>query len=157
MENSKKPTCACSTAKKKETTPKKNGKKMSALNIASGVLLFLFPKCPMCWAAYATFFSFLGIDTVTYNSNWNYILLAIFLMGSFLLLRKHYLNNSWLSMSLYSLGMFVLLTTYFLNFTETFWLYIVLGLIVLSNFSVRNHQKFLEDLKSFLQRKQWCK
>lgn len=144
MENSKKTTCGCSSPKMINKTPKKNGKKMSALNIVSGVLLFLFPKCPMCWAAYATFFSFLGIDTITYNSNWNYILLAVFLIGSFLLLRKHYLNNSWFSMGLYSLGMFLLLTTYFLNFTETFWLYIVLGLIILSNFSIRNHQKFLE-------------
>lgn len=140
MKNLKNTSCSCNKHHplKKEST--KGGKKMSILNILSGVLLFLFPKCPICWAAYASIFSFVGLETISYNSNWKYIILGIFLIGSFLLLRKHYLNKSWFSILFYGLGMLLLLMTYYLNFNQTWWLYVILFLIVLSYFSKRNHK-----------------
>lgn len=141
MENSNKTSCNCSKHNTLKKPSVKGGKKMSALNIVTAVLLFLFPKCPMCWAAYAWIFSYLGLEKTNYNSNWGFIILGVFLIGSFILLRKHYINKSWFSFTLYSMGMFLLLTTYYLNLNQTWWLYIVLGLILLSNLSIRYSYK----------------
>ncbi|WP_044397841.1 hypothetical protein [Lacinutrix sp. Hel_I_90] len=147
MENSKKTSCSCSTQNPLKKSATKGGGKMSVLNMLSGVLLFLFPKCPLCWAAYASLFSFLGVEHMRYNSDWSYVILGIFALGSFFLLRKHYLNKSWLSIVLYGLGMSLLLLTYCLNMDETWWLYLVLFLIVLSNFSMRHNYKRIKLFK----------
>jgi hypothetical protein len=143
MENPKNISCSCSKHNTIIKQPAKDEKKMSILNILSAVLLFLFPKCPLCWAAYATVFSFVGLENISYNSNWKYVMLSIFLMGSFFLLRKHYLKKSWISIMLYGLGTSLLLITFYLNLNETWWLYIVLILIVLSNFSIRNSHQLM--------------
>ena len=143
MENSKKASCSCSNHHPIKKQYTKDGKKMSVLNIASGVLLFIFPKCPLCWATYASIFSFVGLEQISYNSNWKYIILSLFLIGSFLLIRKHYINKSWFSIILYGLGMSLLLTTYYFNYSESWLLYLVLLLILLSNFSKRNSYKLI--------------
>jgi mercuric ion transport protein len=135
MENLKKTSCACSSNNSLKKTPTKGSKKMSFLNSLSVVLLFLFPKCSLCWAAYASLFSFIGLKSVNYNSNWSYVILGLLFIGSFLLLRKHYLNKAWFSIIFYGLGISILLLTYYANLSETYWLYIILSLIVLSNFS----------------------
>ena len=147
MENSKKASCACSAQNPLKKPYLKDGKKMSVLNILSGVLLFLFPKCPLCWAAYASIFSFVGLEQVGFNSNWRYMILGIFLIGSFLLLRKHYINKSWFSIVLYGLGMSLLLTTYYFNYTESWLLYLVLSLIFLSNLSKHTIHKLINFFK----------
>lgn len=143
MENSKKTSCACSSSNSLKKAPRKGGKKMSVLNGLSVVLLFLFPKCPICWAAYASLFSFVGLESVSYNSNWSYVILGLLLIGSFLLLRKHYLNKAWLSIIFYGLGISILLTTYYFNYSESWLLYLILLLILLSNLSKRNSHKLI--------------
>ncbi len=147
MENYKKTSCACSTPNSLKKAPKKGAKKMSVLNSLSVVLLFFFPKCPLCWGAYASLFSFIGFGTISYNSNWSYVILGLLLIGSLLLLRKHYLNKAWLSIIFYVLGMSILLTTYYLNYSESWLLYLVLLLILLSNFSKRNSHKLISFFK----------
>ncbi|SDS34441.1 hypothetical protein SAMN04515667_1964 [Formosa sp. Hel1_31_208] len=142
MENKTQTSCCCS-APPKAVPSKKGNKKMSALNICTGVLFFLFPKCPVCWAAYASLLSFFGLEQVGYSSSWKYIILAVFLLGSFFLLRKHYLNKSWPNMILYAAGMLLLLTSYSLNLDQTWWLYVVALMIVLSNFSLGKAQKLI--------------
>ena len=146
MENSKNSSCNCSKHHPLRSS-EKNGKKMSVLNMLSGVLLFLFPKCPLCWAAYASIFSFLGVEQVSINTDWRFLFLGIFLIGSFFLLRKHYLNKSWFSIIFYGLGMSLLLITYSLNFSESWIMYLVLFLIVLSNFSMRHDHKLIQLFK----------
>jgi len=141
MENSKKGLCSCSKHHPLKKSLVKSGKKASFINVMSGVLLFIFPKCPLCWAAYGSIFSFIGVEQMSYNANWRYIILVAFLIGSFLLIRKHYINKSWFSILLYGLGMLLLLTTDYLNFNETWLLLPVLFLIILSNFSITNHYK----------------
>nr|WP_321248031.1 hypothetical protein [uncultured Psychroserpens sp.] len=147
MEKSKKTSCACSNRNSLKKAPTKGGKKMSVLNSLSVVLLFLFPKCPMCWAAYASLFSFIGLESISYNSNWSYVILGLLGIGSFLLLRKHYLNKAWLSIIFYGLGVSILLLTYYINLSETFWLYIILSLIALSNFSKQTSDKIIKLFK----------
>ncbi len=147
MENTKKTACSCSKHHPPKRLLNKSGKKTSILNVVTAVVLFLFPKCPICWAAYASLFSFLGLEQISFNSNWSYIVLGIFLVGSFFLMRKHYLNKSWSSLVLYGLGMVILMISYGLNFTENWWLYVVLGLIVLSNLSSNSIQKIIKLFK----------
>jgi mercuric ion transport protein len=147
MENSKKTSCACSNHNSLKKAQAKGSKKMSVLNSLSVVLLFLFPKCPLCWAAYASLFSFIGLESISYNSNWSYVILGLLLIGSFLLLRKHYLNKAWLSIIFYGLGFSILLLTYYVNLSETYWLYIILFLIVLSNFSKQTSHKLIKLFK----------
>ena len=147
MENSKKISCSCSKHNPVQKTFIKGSKKVSVLNILSGVLLFLFPKCPICWAAYASIFSFVGLEQISYSSNWRYIILGIFLTGSFLLIRKYYINKLWFSITLYGLGMSLLLTTYYFNYSESWLLYLVLLLILLSNLSKRNSHKLISFFK----------
>jgi len=132
--------CGCGPS---EATKPKGAKKMSLLNIGTGILFFLFPKCPFCWAAYASFFSFIGLDTVAYNSSWKYIILAVFLVGSIFVLWRHYRNKSWLNIILYTAGLALLMVTYYLNFSQTWWLYAVALLMLLSNLKM---QKMSERL-----------
>ena len=120
---------------------------MSVLNALSVVLLFFFPKCPLCWGAYASLFSFIGLESISYNSNWRYVILGLLLIGSLLLIRKHYLNKAWLSILFYILGISILLTTYYLNYSESWLLYLVLILILLSNLSKRNSHKLISFFK----------
>jgi len=131
MTNVEKSTCSCSMAKTKEAS--KDTKKMSVINIISAVLFFLFPKCPMCWAAYASIFSFMGMDKLTYNSDWKYILLGVFLLGTIYVIRRHYLNQSWINIFIYTLGLLILLGTYAFNISGNWSLYIVAILMLLSN------------------------
>ncbi|MFT5257214.1 MAG: mercuric ion transport protein [Patiriisocius sp.] len=138
--------CKCSFDTSEETK-RKDGKKMSVLNTLSVVLLFLFPKCPLCWAAYASLFSFIGLESISYNSNWSYVILGLLLIGSFLLLRKHYLNKAWFSIIFYGVGISILLLTYYANLSETYWLYIILFLIALSNLSKQTGQKLIKSFK----------
>ncbi|MBL4662229.1 MAG: hypothetical protein JKY22_01385 [Flavobacteriaceae bacterium] len=145
--NTNKIACDCSCGSSEVIKPK-GAKRMSLLNIGTGVLFFLFPKCPFCWAAYASFFSFIGLDTVAYNSSWKLIILAIFLVGSLFVLWKHYRNKSWLNIILYTTGLGLLLVTYYLNFSQTWWLYIVAVLMLLSNLKMQkmNQRLGLEPL-----------
>ena len=142
MENSKNFPCACSKNNSLKKAPKRGIKKISFLNSLSVVLLFFFPKCPLCWAAYASFFSFIGLESINYNSNWRFVILGLLLIGSFLLLRKHYLNNAWLNIVFYGLGISILLITHYANLNGTYWLYITLLLILFSNFSKQTSDKF---------------
>ena len=124
--------CSCGGSAS-EIQIKKGAKRINFLNIGTGVLFFLFPKCPFCWAAYASFFSFIGLDTVAYNSDWKYIILGVFLVGSLFVLWRHYRNKSWLNITLYTAGLVLLMVTYYLDFSQTWWLYIVATLMLVSN------------------------
>ena len=138
--------CDCGCGTSEETKPK-GAKKMSVLNIGTGILFFLFPKCPVCWAAYASFFSFIGLDTMAYNSNWKYIILSVFLVGSVFVLWRHYRNKSWLNIILYTTGLALLMITYYLDFSQTWWLYVVAVLMLLSNLKMQKvSQRFGLDV-----------
>ncbi|MDH7445989.1 hypothetical protein [Aquimarina sp. 2201CG14-23] len=83
---------------------------------------------------------FIGISSLgqlSYNSKWKYIILGIFLLGSVFLMWKHYKNRSWLNILLYTSGLTLLLTVYYLDYTQTWWLYIVAFLMILSNFHLQ--------------------
>lgn len=123
----------------------KGAKSMSMLNIGTGILFFLFPKCPLCWAAYASFFSFIGLDTVSYYSSWKYFILSIFLVGSLFVLWRHYRDKSWLNIALYTTGLALLMATYYLNVSQTWWLYVVAVLMLLSNLKMQNALLYLEE------------
>jgi len=133
----KKNTCNCGCGTLKETKSKKTNS-ISMFNIGTGILFFLFPKCPFCWAAYASFFSFIGLDTVTYNSYWKYIILSIFLVGSLFVIWRHYRNKSWFNIILYIMGLSLLMATYYLNFNQSWWLYIAAIFMLLSNMKTPN-------------------
>lgn len=133
MNSCKKNTCSCNSKKKSGM----DTKKISALNILSAVVFFLFPKCPFCWAAYASIFSYIGLGNLEYNSQWKYIILSIFLIGSILLLWKHYKNKSWLNILIYTTGLVVLLTAYYLNYSQNWWVYCIATLMILSNFHLK--------------------
>jgi hypothetical protein len=136
--------CNCGFGTSGETKPK-GAKSISMLNIGTGILFFLFPKCPFCWAVYASFFSFIGLDTVAYNSNWKYIILSVFLVGSLFVLWRHYRNRSWINIILYTNGLVVLIVTYYFNFSQTWWLYVVALLMLLSNLKMQNILLYLEE------------
>ncbi|MCP9769885.1 hypothetical protein EGI22_18425 [Lacihabitans sp. LS3-19] len=127
MENKAKSTCSCSSTKIPDT------KKMNALNIVSAIFLFLFPKCPICWAAYASFFSFIGLNHIKYNSNWKYAILLVFLFGSFLLLKRHFQNKAWINITLYGVGLSLLFAVRYLNFSQIGWLVLISLLMMASN------------------------
>jgi hypothetical protein len=135
--------CNCCTTS--EVAQPKGSKKMSVLNIGTGILFFLFPKCPMCWVAYASFFSFIGLGSVAYNSTWKYIILVVFLVGSLFVLWRHYRDKSWLNIILYTTGLALLMVTYYLNFTQTWWLYVAAVLMLLSNLKLQNALLYLEE------------
>ena len=137
--------CGCSTS---EVTKRKGSKKISVLNIGTGILFFLFPKCPFCWAAYASFFSYIGLGTVAYNSTWKYMILFVFLVGSLFVLWRHYRNKSWLNIILYTAGLALLMVTYYLKFSQTWWLFIVAILMLISNLKMQKmSQRFgLDEL-----------
>ncbi|WP_027394888.1 MULTISPECIES: hypothetical protein [Aquimarina] len=139
MYYSKQNSCSCNT----EVSTKQVGKhtkKINVLNILSAVVFFLFPKCAFCWAAYASFFSFIGLGKLDYNSKWKYVILTIFLSGSIILMWRHYKNKSWINILLYTFGLSILLLTYYLNYSQTWWLYIVAFLMILSNFHLKKKQ-----------------
>ena len=131
MENTPKPICTCT----KET--KSIPRKMSALNIATAVVIFFFPKCPICWAAYASFFSFMGMEQLEYHSYWKYILLSIFLLISGYSIWKHYQNKSWISILLLTSGLLLLLVFYTLNYSQIGLLILVGLLLFASNIHFR--------------------
>ena len=131
--------CSCTT-KNANKPSGSSTKKMSVLNILSAVVFFLFPKCAFCWAAYASFFSYIGFDQLEYNSKWKYVILALFLLGSIILMWKHYKNKSWINIIVYTVGLFILLIAYYLNYNQTWWLYIVAFLMILSNFHLRKNR-----------------
>lgn len=132
--------CNCNASSKSKKRIK-NGTRLSVLNMITGIVLFLFPKCPICWAAYASMFSIFGLEKIGYQAEWKYILLVIFLMGSFLFLRKHFLKKSWLNILIYMTAMVILLTVYLLNITQTWWLIPVGLLIAISNLSIERYFK----------------
>jgi len=132
--------CSCNKASKKTAS---NTKKMSVLNALSAIVFFLFPKCPICWAAYASIFSFIGLENLAYNSKFKYIALGVFLIGSFFIIWKHYKNKSWLNILIYISGISIFLIATSLNFSQTWWIYLVSFLIILSNFNIQNRfQRF---------------
>ncbi|SEK93281.1 hypothetical protein SAMN04487910_1507 [Aquimarina amphilecti] len=135
----KKKSCSCATKVSNKQTGK-HTKKVNALNILSAVVFFLFPKCAFCWAAYASFFSFIGFEKLAYNSKWKYIILFVFLLGSVVLMWKHYKNKSWINIILYTSGLSILLIAYYLNYSQNWWLYIVAFLMILSNFHLEKKQ-----------------
>lgn len=137
-------TCACGSATDLKETSGQGSKKISVLNGISVVFLFFFPKCPLCWAGYASLFSFIGLERIDYNANWRFVIIGLLLIGSFLILRKHYLNKSWLNLMFYGLGLFILLLTSIANLSASFWLYIILFLILLSNFSKQTNHKLIK-------------
>ncbi|WP_298548682.1 hypothetical protein [uncultured Aquimarina sp.] len=139
MYTSNKNSCSCATKGSTKQIGNQT-KKMSVLNILSAVVFFLFPKCAFCWAAYASFFSYIGFGQLEYNSKWKYIILTTFLLGSIILMWKHYKNKSWLNILLYTSGLAILLIAYYLNYSQTWWLYIVAFLMILSNFHLRKKQ-----------------
>lgn len=49
----------------------------SNLSLWSAIGIFLLPKCPICWAAYMSFFSGLGFSTITYQSWWLPLMILI--------------------------------------------------------------------------------
>lgn len=122
-----KPICAC--AKEAKSIPRK----MSALNIATAVIIFFFPKCPICWLAYASFFSYIGIEQFEYHSYWKYILLSIFLLISGYSIWQHYQNKSWLSILLLCSGLLLLLLFYTFNYSQIDLLILVSLLLFASN------------------------
>jgi mercuric ion transport protein len=126
MENMSKPICTCT--KNTKSIPGK----MSALNIATAVVIFFFPKCPICWAAYASFFSFIGMEQFEYHSYWKYILLSIFLLISGYSIWQHYQNKSWVSIFLLASGLLLLLLFYILNYSQI-GLLILVGLLLFAS------------------------
>ncbi len=144
MYYSKKNSCSCTTKSSKKQVGN-HTKKMSALNILSAVVFFLFPKCAFCWAAYASLFSFIGLGQLEYNSNWKYTILVAFLLGSTILMWKHYKNKSWVNIVLYTSGLSILLIAYYLDYRQTWWLYIVAFLMILSNFHLRSKKHSLQN------------
>lgn len=131
MENMPKPICTCT--KESKSIPRK----MSALNIATAVVIFFFPKCPICWAAYATFFSFMGMEQLEYHSYWKYILLSIFLLISGYSIWQHYQNKSWVNILLLTSGLVLLLLFYTLNYSQIGLLILVGLLLFASNIHFR--------------------
>ena len=95
--------------------------KFLAVNLGSALLFILFPKCPMCWVAYGSAFSALGIDALDYNPNWRYIVLFAFLGSSIFVYRGFLAAKEYVSLSLYGLGFFVLVLSYFFNDLERWW------------------------------------
>ena len=137
--------CCCSTQPKKVHTAKKT----SALNIISAVVFFLFPKCPLCWAAYGSFFSLLGFENLQYNPIWQYVVLGVFILGSLYLLYKHYKNKAWLNMGVYLSGIAILFFAYALNYSQNWWLILVSLLIIVSNFHLKKHIASFKRLTSY--------
>jgi mercuric ion transport protein len=131
MGNMPKPICTCT--KESKSIPRK----MSALNIATAVVIFFFPKCPICWAAYASFFSFIGMEQFEYHSYWKYILLSIFLLISGYSIWKHYQNKSWVNILLLTSGLVLLLVFYTLNYSQIGLLILVGLLLFASNIHFR--------------------
>ena len=125
--------CSCGSTSKKVSAPKKT----SALNILTAVVFFLFPKCPLCWAAYGSLFSFLGFENLQYNPIWRYIVLGLFVCGSLYLLWQHYKNKAWLNIGVYLSGIAILFIAYALNYSQNWWLILVSFLIILSNFHLK--------------------
>ncbi len=139
-----KESCSCNSNSKPQGDH--STKKMSALNIISAVVFFLFPKCAFCWAAYASLFSYIGLEHLEYNSKWKYIILCVFLIGSIFLMWKHYKNKSWINILLYISGLTLLLTAYYLDYSQTWWIYIVAFLMLLSNFHLSKRTIFNEQV-----------
>ncbi|MHA7056539.1 hypothetical protein ACWGOQ_0004925 [Aquimarina sp. M1] len=141
MYSNKKISCSCVINDSKKQVGNTT-KKMSVLNILSAVVFFLFPKCAFCWAAYASFFSYVGLGKLEYNTTWKYVVLGTFLLGSLVLMWKHYKNKSWINILLYTSGLSILLIAYYLNYNQTWWLYLVAFLMILSNFHLQKKQIF---------------
>ena len=136
MKTSKNSSCTCS-GMEAISSDSKSSKKMSAANIIMGGFFILFPKCPFCWAAYASLFSFIGLDKVAYNSNWKWLILSFFLVGSFVLIRRHLLNRAFVNFAMYLLGVVLILISYSINFTQLWWLGTIAIIMILSNLDLQ--------------------
>lgn len=126
--------CNCGSSGGRNTAVRK----ASALNIVSAVVFFLFPKCPICWAAYGSFLSFIGFENLRYNPTWQWVVLGLFLLGSIYLLYKHYRNRAWWNIVIYTSGIGLLALTYWLDYDQTGWLIAITVLIILSNVQWRS-------------------
>ena len=54
------------------------------LNVLIGLIAFLFPKCPMCWAAYMSIFSAWGIQGIPYIPQLIYVFPVIMVINLYL-------------------------------------------------------------------------
>lgn len=119
-------------------------KNITITNFFALILFILYPKCPGCWAAYASLFSSMGIGKIDYSSNWKYIAAAIFLASTVYLIRRFILSREWLSLKLYSLGLLIYSFGYFLEWDNKWWLWCGSFLFLLS-ISCRNKRHEPED------------
>lgn len=109
--------------------------KVSLLNVISVVMYVLFPKCAICWAAYASLFSYIGLGTVEYSPVFQFVVLFVLIIGSIILLRKHFIKKAWFNIYLYLFALLVMAIAKYYTYDDWFVLSIIAVLMLASNLS----------------------
>ncbi len=110
-------------------------KGVSGINIFSTLAFVLFPKCAMCWTAYASLFSVIGLEQIGFNPQLKYAALSILVIGSAFVIYKHIKQQAWLNLILYGSALIVLTVGYLIEPQSNWWLYLVSVLMLLSTFT----------------------
>jgi hypothetical protein len=86
------PSCCCNK-QNKNIVPEKKSNKLTEIaktlpSILLSIVIALFPKCPLCWAAYMSLFSSIGLSQLPYKSWLFPVLLGFMALHLFLLIKK---------------------------------------------------------------------
>lgn len=108
-------------------------KKMPKVNFSliSAIGVFLLPKCPICWAAYMSFFSALGFSSITYQSWWLPLMLTILFLSVGLSIYHAFIRKRYTYMGLI-LGGVTFLVLGKLVFDITFLMYTGIALLLIA-------------------------
>jgi mercuric ion transport protein len=113
----------------------KTTNKVSLLNVVSVVLYVLLPKCAICWAAYASLFSYLGLGRVEYSPVFQFVVLSILIIGSIVLLRMHYNKKAWFNIYLYVFALGLMAIAKYYTYDGWLLLTLITVLMLASNLS----------------------
>lgn len=140
MQNSnlESPNCCCTpTNETKQTLPPFKRSLKSIPSILLSVLIALFPKCPLCWAAYMSMFGSVGLVNLPYMG-WLLPVLFVFLGIHLYLLYQRSEMTGPLPFQLSLSGAFLIILGKFV-FSQTWVLFIGMSLLIIASLMISWH------------------
>ena len=120
------------------------------LHFSSLLLIAVFPKCPICWAAYAGMFGSLGLANISYKPGYVWIPIAIMAGSLFFVFR--YTRLQWSLSIVYVIGLIMILGNHFYWSIELLN-YLGIGLLLIASFSLAASKDMVATIRYFVKRK----
>lgn len=118
------PACACDTAKSRKFQWKKTGTLAGSILLSLGIALF--PKCPMCWAAYMSALGFAGLENLPYQGWMLPVMIALLGLNFYILLKSARKRNFYGPFIIgLSGGLFLLIGRFWLNWEAALYIGVI--------------------------------